>query len=373
MSGILQSLLASFPLGAIQNALYVWGSNAYGQLGLNINTTINVSSPTQVGADPDWASAAASGPNDPTCAAIKTDGTLWTWGNNPYGKLGIGLVYNSRSSPVQVGALTNWAQVSAGGRFCAAVKEDGTLWAWGGNTDGSLGTGNRTNYSSPVQVGGLTNWSLISTEFSTCAAIKTDGTLWTWGGNLLGQQGHGDKIRRSSPTQVGALTNWSTVSALAYFCSAVKTDGTLWTWGGGSSGELGTGVASSYRSSPVQVGGLTNWARSDNGNAFCAAIKTDNTLWMWGGNFGGQLGQGNLISKSSPVQVGGAVWEKVSVVNHAMAIRTDGTLWGWGSNPSGQLGINSTTNVSSPVQVGALANWTFVAAGTNATFAGLNE
>jgi alpha-tubulin suppressor-like RCC1 family protein len=172
----------------------------------------------------------------------------------------------SRSSPVQVGVLTNWSQVSGGGYHTAAVKTDNTLWTWGYNNAGQLGQNNTTRRSSPVQVGALVNWASVCASRLGCLAVKTDGTLWSWGYNSQGQLGLGDTIDRSSPVQIGALTNWFRVpenggTTNGWNFGAVKTDGTLWLWGDGNQGgQLGQNNTED-RSSPVQVGALTNWGK----------------------------------------------------------------------------------------------------------------
>ena len=186
--------------------LYSTGNNQYGQLGLN--DRIYRSSPVQIGANK-WVGVSAVGHN----IAVLSNNTLWAWGINLYGALGTNnRIY--RSSPVQVGALTNWtAQSRAGQYWSQAIKADGTLWAWGFNVYGQLGTGNTIYRSSPVQVGALSNWAKLATHNYSFAslAIKTDGTLWAWGNNNWGQLGLGDVANKSSPTQVGSGTNWTRV------------------------------------------------------------------------------------------------------------------------------------------------------------------
>jgi alpha-tubulin suppressor-like RCC1 family protein len=255
-------------------------------------------------------------------ASVKTDGTSWAWGSNSSGQLGQNnTIY--RSSPVQVGALTNWAQISAGTSFVASVKTDGSLWTWGLNGNGQLGQNIAVTVSrsSPVQVGALTNWAQVSAGDRHASSVKTDGTLWSWGRNDLdGRLGDNTIVSRSSPVQVGALTNWSQVSAGSDFTAAVKTDGTLWAWGANGNGQLGQGNAIN-RSSPVQVGALTNWSQVSAGNAVAGAVKTDKTLWTWGNGADGSLGQNNTISRSSPVQVGVLTnWTQVSIYGHTLAI-----------------------------------------------------
>ena len=355
--------------------LWTWGQNAYGQLGLNVGTA-NITSPTQLGTSTNWASIAnTNGIDGYFFAGINTSGSLFTWGYNNNGQLGQNdyspTVY--RSSPVQVGgtpSVTAWNRISISG-YSLGIKVDGTLWGWGLSVPyGVLGLNDTVNRSSPVQVGSLTTWSSVSAGGVHSSAIKTDGTLWTWGYNSSGQLGLGNQIPRSSPTQVGSLTTWSSVSNGYQHTAAIKTDGTLWTWGYNSSGQLGLGNQIP-RSSPTQVGSLTDWSSVSAGYDYTAAIKTDGTLWTWGYNNLGQLGQNDTANRSSPVQVGsGTTWSKVSAGYYTTAaIKTDGTLWIWGYNAYGQLGQNNATNRSSPTQIGALTNWSSVSAGQYFTIA----
>jgi len=239
--------------------LWTWGSNDFGQLGTN-NIT-KYSSPKQVGALTTWLTLSAG---QYSIVAIQTNGTLWSWGKNNYGQLGLNIspaTTYMTSSPKQVGSLTNWLNVACGSYQVLAIKTDGTLWAWGFNTSGQLGLGNITNYSSPKQVGSLTNWSSISAGNYFGMSIKTDGTLWSWGQNGGGQLGQGNIVNTSSPKQVGSLTTWSTLSVPSTNTSSmfvIKTDGTLWGWGVNNIGQLGLGNVT-YYSSPKQVGSLTGW------------------------------------------------------------------------------------------------------------------
>lgn len=349
-----------WPKPVLPRSLYAWGQNNNGQLGQN-NLTYR-SSPVQVGALTDWAtSSTVSGGSS---LAIKTNGTLWAWGNNGDGQLGQNDRVN-RSSPVQVGALTNWGSVKGGDANWLAVKTDGTLWACGQNSVGKLGDGTAITRSSPVQIGALTNWRVASPTGDSCSAIKTDGTLWTWGSANNGVLGsNAITPPRSSPVQVGALTDWFTLSTGNRQTFAVKTSGQLWAWGYNRDGALGDGT-SANRSSPVQIGALTNWSGTFGGSQFCAAVKTDGTLWMWGYNTQGQLGQSDVVSRSSPVQVGSLTnWSVASAGNRqALAVKTDGTLWAWGQGVVGELGDGTTVNKSSPVQIGSLATWSSVGVG----------
>jgi alpha-tubulin suppressor-like RCC1 family protein len=287
--------------------LWSWGINSAGQLGQN--DRVARSSPTQIGALTTWLEVSTG---YSFVLATKNDGTLWSWGTNGSGQLGQNISFTTyRSSPVQVGALTTWSKVGAGYFHSFAIKTDGTLWAWGNNNNGALGLNDIVDKSSPVQVGSLTTWLSVSSGYVFSGAIKTDGTLWAWGYNLFGQLGQNNKIYRSSPVQVGSLTNWSKLSLAYYNTAAIKTDGTLWLWGQSNYGQLGfnNDVATS---SPVQLGSST-WSVVNSSGSFTSAIKTDGTLWTWGQGTFGQLAINTNTSRSSPVQVGSkTTWTQVS-------------------------------------------------------------
>jgi alpha-tubulin suppressor-like RCC1 family protein len=360
----------------VGNQLWTWGYNFYGQLGTN--NIVHRSSPVQtVSGGTNWKQVSCGIAHT---AAIKTDGTLWLWGDNGNGRLGDNTTID-KSSPVQtVSGGTNWKQVSAGGDFTAAIKTDGTLWLWGNNGNGRLGDNTITSKSSPVQTSSAgTNWKQVACGYSFTAAIKTDGTLWLWGDNSVGQLGDSTRTHRSIPLQTisGVWKQVSAISASDYI-AAIKTDGTLWLWGLNTSGQLGDNTTVS-KSSPVQtVAGGTNWKQVGCGWAHIAAIKTDGTLWTWGYNSNGQLGNNDsgILSanlRSSPVQTiaGGTNWKQVAGGRyHTAAIKTDGTLWTWGFNSNGQLGINDIVHRSSPIQIiGGGTNWKQVGCGELSTLA----
>jgi hypothetical protein len=342
--------------------LWSWGLNTEGPLGLN--DIINRSSPVQVGTGTIWNPNAFAAALD-SSHAIKTDGTLWNWGNNVNGQLGINSTAD-RSSPTQVDASTNWSKIAAHGYSVMAIKTDGTLWTWGKNDYGQLGLSDIINRSSPVQVGAGTTWLKIANGDYLSLAIKTDGTLWVWGnGNVTGL--NTPAISRSSPTQIGSSTDWADIAAGGNQNLALKTNGTLWSWGNNYYGSLGLNIGQqASRSSPTQVGADTNWSSISIGNHVACAIKTNGTLWSWGYNGEGQLGQNDRVYRSSPVQIGaGTTWSKLNNYQAMTAIKTDGTLWSWGDNPNGNLGLNNAVSKSSPTQIGTNTNWSSIVCGQN--------
>lgn len=348
--------------------LYAWGRNERGQEG--DNTTVVKSSPIQIGAETTWAQVSAGLLSS---HAITSSGEFYSWGDNRDGQLGDGTVAN-KSSPVQIGALTNWAQVSGGvSEFTtAAVKTDNTLWAWGANGHGQLGSnsGLGTNRSSPVQVGALSIWAQVSVAGDFCAAVTTSNFLLTWGLNNAGQLGHGNTISRSSPVQVSG-TDWAQASAGNNNCIAIRTTGTIWAWGAGTYGINGDNTTIA-RSLPVQIGALTNWSKVATGATSAAAVKTTGELFTWGSNASGQLGVGDSISRSSPVQVGALTdWSQPFVGSYPSAgcIKTDQTLWMWGNGTYGILGQNNISNRNSPVQVGSASSWADASLGGGHTLA----
>jgi alpha-tubulin suppressor-like RCC1 family protein len=348
------------------NTLWAWGVNYSGQLGLN--DLIHRSSPVQVGGS--WTSVSNSyGFSNRRTLAIKSNGTLWAWGNNSVGFLGQSNLIH-RSSPVQIGT-SSWNIISVGRYHNTAIRSDGTLWAWGQNFNGVLGQGNQVHRSSPVQIG-TSSWVAISSGEAHTLAIKYEGTLWTWGNNFSGVLGQGNKIHRSSPVQIGVV--WKQFAfyrswKFNNFVVAIKSDGSMWSWGQNYYGNLGLGTITNYNVvSPTQIG-TSSWSFVSSFRDHVLAIKADNTLWSWGANVWGELGQGDLNYRSSPVQIGTSSWIAISAGNyHNLAIRSDNTLWAWGYNPNGELGQGDTIDRLSPVQIGT-SSWSSVSAGYLCSFA----
>jgi alpha-tubulin suppressor-like RCC1 family protein len=294
--------------------------------------------------------------------AIRTDGTLWGWGYNPQWYTGA-IAGTWVSSPTQIGSNTNWKAISALSYAATAIKTDGTIWSWGLNNSGQLGLNDTINRSSPTQIGNSNDWFAIDYTL----ALKNNGTLWSWGQNGNGEVGDITTITKSSPVQIGANTNWKSISNASSIKMAIKSDGTLWIWGEGSRlnpNELFP-LGKTY-SSPVQIGANTNW-RSVHAGGSVTAFKTDGTLWAWGSNVVGQIGDNTSINRSSPVQVfsqgdGQIPWRYVEIGGnnffsgntHTIGVKSDGTLWVWGTwnyNPSNTADGQWIPYRSSPVQL----------------------
>jgi alpha-tubulin suppressor-like RCC1 family protein len=335
------------------------------------------SSPVQVTSKTNWAKIYGQNSSYASFThkhAIDQNGALWGWGRNLNGEIG-NSANISTSSPVQVGALTTWDYVTTTNQGTYAIKTDGTIWSWGNGENGSLGHNNITNYNSPVQIGSDTGWTHISGGTQFALAIKNGG-LYAWGKNHNGQLGlnstQAASAGVSSPTQVGALTTWLTAVAGYYHSFAIKTDGTLWAWGSNHQGALGTNEAHTVRrSSPVQVGALTTWLKGDASYASSVFIKTDKTLWSWGGSSSYSSGHGDFTQRSSPVQVGSETWNEVSRGFTTMAvIRYDGTLWTCGDNSKGSTMQNTNTgSTQNLTQVGSDNTWLTLTAGQYSQFA----
>lgn len=325
--------------------LSTWGNNTFGQLG--DGTTTAKTLPTQIGSATNWKTIVAGGNHN---LALKFDGTLWAWGANTYGQFGDGTI-TDKALPTQIGTATDWSAI-AGHGHTLALKTDGTLWAWGFNAYGQLGDGTIIDKTVPTQIGTATNWSAIAAGPNHSLALKTDGTLWAWGYNLSGQLGDGTTLNKTVPTQIGTGIDWSAISAGSLHSLALKTNGTLWAWGGNSSGQMGNGTTVDTIA-PSQIGTATNWGAISGGYLYTAARKSDGTLWAWGDNSSGQLGDGTTSNKTAPVQIGSATnWGEISAgIVHTVALKTDGTLWTWGGNSSGQLGDGTTTSKTAPVQI----------------------
>ncbi|MBI4946949.1 MAG: T9SS type A sorting domain-containing protein [Bacteroidetes bacterium] len=366
-----------------------FGYNNHGQIG--DNTILEKHVPTAVWTISNIISVGSGGYY--FSLGLKNDGTVWAWGDNTVYQLGDGTT-TERRTPVQVlgpggvGFLTGIIQVSSGYQHSLALKSDSTVWAWGNNPSGQLGDGTTTNRSTPVQVVGpggvgfLTGIVAVSSGNDFSIALKNDGTVWAWGKNAEGALGNNSpgNTPSSTPVQVLAgasgcgtyLCNIFAIDAGADHVLAVKNDGTVWAWGNNFFGQLGNGLAPVFAGgcwcikTPVQVvtgasGCTTNLCNITDisaGYNQSIALRNDGTVWAWGLNSNGQLGDNTLVDKNAPVQVlgpgGVGFLTGIRVVstgwNGSYAIKNDSTLWSWGGNSTGQIGDNTTTQRQTPVQ-----------------------
>jgi alpha-tubulin suppressor-like RCC1 family protein len=344
------------------NTLWCWGRSAAGELGTG--QTTDQSQPQQIThPTAGWTSVTAG--EEHTCA-LRNDGTLWCWGNNSSGQAGIGTTTDvARPHQVTSPAGTGWAGVAAGADQTCAVRTDGTLWCWGDNTFGELGIGNGTNQSLPQQVTtpASTGWASVSGGDEHTCATRTDGTLWCWGANSNGQLGIGSFTTTTFdlPQQVTspASTGWTSVAAgFAHTC-ATRSGASLWCWGWNSYGQLGIGNTTD-QGSPQQVTApaSTGWTTVAIGpDGFHTCATRTHTLWCWGANFGGQLGIGNTTDQSLPQQVeqpSRTGWSLIALgEQHSCATQPGHALWCWGFNRWGQLGIGNFVQQDLPQQVTA--------------------
>jgi alpha-tubulin suppressor-like RCC1 family protein len=346
------------------SALYGWGSNAAGQLG-NLTYGQTYTNPVKIAAPIGWKSIAL---NQGSSFAIQSNGTLWAWGNNFEGEFGNNTTA-SKSEPIQVNSSNTWTQISVGTQHTLALQSNGTLWVCGDPSLGRLGLSDTTYRISITQLGNLSNWSQISAGTQYSLALQSNGTLWAWGYNSLGTLGTGDGTNRSSPTQIGSASTWTKICPASNdHIVAIQSNGTLWAWGYESFGQLGNNTTTNqFQYTPIQIGNVSTWTQVTSGHLFSAALQSNGTLWAWGYNAYGELGLGDRTDRSSPVQVGNlSNWSKIfggGQTDALFALQSNGTLWACGYNSQGQLGLGDLTNRSSLTQVGTLSIWTQIATG----------
>lgn len=320
-----------------------------------------------------------------TTIARRTDGTLWAKGFNFTGTAGTG---NTAQQPnyIQIGTDDDWSDnFCIGDTHALAVKNDGTLWVWGKNTNGCLGLGLSTlnTIVTPTQIGTDNDWAFVAADEKNSAAIKTNGSLWTWGDNQSGQLGIGSTVNfnQLTPIQVGSGTNWTKVFANDSTYFAIKGDGTLWGWGFRGSGfgyKLGyvTNTPELDSKSPHQVGMTDNWVSVAVGQNMAIGLQANGTLWAWGENSASQFGNGTSnptpTIAPTPIQLGNdSDWQQISMSNVlCLALKNNGTRWGWGTNGGHQLGNGINGIVTVPTQLDNSNDWTFITLDTAAYLGG---
>ena len=290
-----RGISGEYSLGIKTNGtLWGWGNNSKGQAGQpSIHTSIFM---TQIGTDSDWVAVTAG---DQTSGALKRNGTVWCWGDNTKGEFGNGVTGGTSNIPAKVGNDSDWVDIKVGSVFVIAKKSNGTLWGWGDNSVGELGIGNTTSHNTPVQIGASTNWKTFSPCQANCMGIRTDGSLWTWGANNSGEIGNGTESSTTYillPTHIGTDTNWVSVGNGINSSYAIKSNGSLWAWGWGAHYQLGNGGTGDVLS-PLHIGTDSNWKSVSGAYYYAIAQKNDNTVWATGQNTVGQLGDSTLTDK----------------------------------------------------------------------------
>jgi len=292
-----------FSIGIQTNgSLWAWGLNDRGQLGINSVTLQRI--PVRVGTDTNWVQAEAGATH---VIALKRDGTMWAWGGNEAGQLGTGSTSSNSLVPVRVGTESAWVEVRAGGHFSLARRADGTIWAWGMNGHGQLGIGTNTaRVSLPTMIGTNSDWASISAGAFHSLGLKVNGTLWSWGRNNFGQLGLGigtgngneGSLTNNRPAQVGTLSDWTMVEAGTFHSFAINTAGKLFGWGANFFGQIGDGTMgapastnSANRVVPVAVAPGQTWLTVA-ASSHSLGKTTDGNIWGWGWNANGQVGDG---------------------------------------------------------------------------------
>lgn len=357
-------LLAVVALLASGCSLWGFGRNVGGQLGNGTNLGTN--SPIQAGVDTDWFLGTAA--RGDTSCAIRDDFSLWCSGDGGQGQLGNG-TFDSSLVYVQVGTATDWRSVATGLGFTCGVRSGGTLWCWGTNALGQAGQGVMGgDYTVPTQVGSATDWQSVGAGVSHACALRSTGTLWCWGTNGFGKLGLGTSSGIvTSPVQSGGDSDWAYLGVGQDHTCAVKTSGSLWCWGLNNEGQVGDG-STTNRNTATQVGIANDWVTVSGGSWNTCGTRSGGTAWCWGYNGEGAVGDGTGIDRLDPAQVVGVTgWTSISNgTGHTCGIAAR-KLYCWGANFHGQVGDGTNTDRLAPVQIGTATDWVFAYAGNLST------
>ena len=327
--------------------VWAWGRNDFGQLGVSSPST---STPAQVSV---LSAVVAVAGGEYHSLALESDGTVWAWGANSQGQLGDGTLGDQAAhpTPVQVvdgfgGYLSGVKKIATSSGHNLAVKGDGTVFAWGENNYGQLGNGvGSLDSGTPVQAAGLTGVMDVATGELHSVALKADGTVWTWGWNGYGQLGSGtrDEVPHPTPAQVGGFSGFVAISAGGYSTLALQSEAIGAAWGDNANGYLGNAL-SGTSSVPTAVDTLTGLAAISAGGFHSVAVRSDGTLWTWGNNGYGEMGIGQGLSGgSTPTQIIMVGRPTVKAVatgeHHTLALTSTGAVYAWGQNENGQTGV----------------------------------
>ncbi|HEY7142936.1 MAG TPA: PASTA domain-containing protein [Streptosporangiaceae bacterium] len=350
--------------------LFTWGDALFGELGNGEDggipglggTLIEEDSPGSVSLPGTVAQLSADGDDG---AALLANGTVATWGYNPYGQIGDGTTAD-RTTPFVVPGLTGITQIANGGNHMLALDSSGNVWSWGANQDGEVGnSASGPAVPTPMQV--LTGVLQVAAGAYASYALRSDGTVWAWGYNNLGELGDGTTTTRLLPERVPGLTGITKISAGFESAYAIRADGSVLAWGDNTHGELGIGTSGGSSLTPLPVPGLTGVTQISAASGTVLALAGPaGTVWAWGVNAFGSLGDGTTSPHYTPEQTGLSGVRQVSTGgNHSAAVLSNGSLMTWGDNLTGELGTGPVDNNPhpSPLLVRTLAGATQVSAG----------
>ncbi|MCW2800597.1 MAG: bnr repeat-containing protein [Aeromicrobium sp.] len=348
----LQASTGTFHTCAIRSdhTLYCWGGNFSGELGLGLGPSATALSPTKIGTGT-WSQVSAGSAG--TCA-ITTTHKLYCWGGNAHGEIGNGSTVG-RTTPRRVGTSSAWSRVSSGSQHVCALNTTHKLYCWGYNANGELGDGTQTDRLTPKHIGSVLWSSVTAGNLHTCG-VTTAHKLYCWGYNGTGQLGLHDTTDRKSPRRVGALADWSNVSAAANHSCAVRSNHTAYCWGYNNNGAIGDGTTS-IRLTPTRLSSefdADRWGQITAGAGASCAIQTNHRLGCWGYNGHGELGNGTTTTSLVPLQESHHYSDWASVTggfNYACGLRSTKHLYCWGSNNEGELGNGGTSPTSTATLV----------------------
>jgi trimeric autotransporter adhesin len=306
---------------------------------------------------------------------VKTDGSLWSMGSNVHGAVGDGTT-NNRPHLVRLGTENDWADASCGDRFALTLKNDGTVWAWGENDKGQLGDGTRQDRSRPVRVGEDHDWVRIAAGPTYSLALKSDGTAWAWGQSDFSGWGRGDAyLPKTVPTRLWRGSNWTAIATTPQHTLQLSRDGISWIWMhggllgalyGAGPGELRMALGASFYF--LHANSPTRFSLSPT-NDWSVGLGEDGNIWLKGHNHAGEQTPPDWIwtaPDAAPTTNSGegTYWKMIRIgTDHVVSVKSDGSLWAWGTNYFGQIGDGTTKVSAVPVRVGQANDWVWASAG----------